>query len=73
MVELTTRIRRWGNSHGIIIPLEVLREKNLKIGEEVDVFVLKKGNVLRESFGGHKFSKSVDKLMREVDKELYDI
>jgi antitoxin component of MazEF toxin-antitoxin module len=73
MEQLTTKIRKWGNSYGIIIPHEILRRKNIREGEVVDAILLKKGNVLRETFGTHKFSKSVKQLMKETDKELYDI
>ncbi len=34
---------------------------------------IKKGNILRETFGKHKFSKPITKLMKEMDKALYDI
>ena len=73
MAELTTKIRRWGNSFGIMIPLEVLRIKGFKEGEEIDAILIKKGNVLRETFGTHKFSKSVKQLMKETDRDLYDV
>ncbi|MEK6890309.1 MAG: hypothetical protein AABX35_03920 [Nanoarchaeota archaeon] len=33
----------------------------------------KKSNVLKETFGTHKFSKPIKKLMSDVDKELYNI
>lgn len=73
MEELTTKIRSWGNSFGIIIPQEILRRKNIKEGEEIDVILVKKGNVLRETFGKAKFKKSTEQMMKETDKELYDI
>jgi putative addiction module antidote len=72
MAELTTKIRKWGNSYGIIIPQEILRGKNMKEGEEIDAILVKKGSILRETFGKHKFSKPVKQLMKETDKELYD-
>lgn len=75
MTELTTKIRRWGNSYGIIIPADVLKEKDMKEGEEVDAILLKKKkrNVLQETFGTWKFKKSTEQMMKEMDKELYDI
>jgi len=75
MTELVTKIRRWGNSFGIIIPHEVMKSKGLKEGEEVDAILLKKkkGNVLRETFGKAKFKKSTVQMMKETDEELYDI
>ena len=33
----------------------------------------KKTNTLRETFGTWKFSKSVEEMMEETDKELYDV
>lgn len=33
----------------------------------------RKVNVLRETFGTAKFKKSIKQIMKEMDKELYDI
>jgi len=73
MTEIKTKIRKWGNSYGIIIPIGILKRKNISEGEEIDAIIIKKSNVLRESFGTHRFSKPINKLMKEVDRELYDI
>ena len=73
MVELTAKIRKWGNSFGIVIPQEVMNRKSIREGEEVDVVIIKKGNVLRETFGKVKFKKSTAKMMKEMDKVLYDV
>lgn len=73
MTELTTKVRSWGNSFGVIIPHEIMRSKGISEGEEVSVILVKKDNILKETFGKHKFSKPVQKLMKEMDKELYDI
>jgi len=70
MIEVKTRLKKWGNSLGLVIP----KNKNEKMmeGEEVIAIVIKKQNVLKETFGTFKFKKSVQKMMREVDKELYN-
>lgn len=73
MTELTTKVRSWGNSFGIIIPQEILKSKSISEGEEIGIILIKKDNVLRDIFGKHKFSKPVKKLLNEMDKELYDI
>ena len=73
MTEITTKIRKWGNSFGIIVPSEILKTKGIKEGEEIDAIIIKKSNVLKEIFGKHKFSKSIKQLMKETDKELYDV
>ena len=73
MAELTAKIRSWGNSFGIIIPQEVLRSRKLSEGEEVGVILMKKGNVLRETFGKVKFKKSTEQMMKETDEALNDV
>ena len=45
----------------------------MKDKTEQDVKVNKGSNILKETFGTHKFSKSTAEIMKEVDKELYDI
>lgn len=71
---LITKIREWGNSYGIVIPKAVLKDKKISSGEEVEVTIKKKkkGNTLRETFGTIKFKESTEKMMKEMDKELYN-
>ncbi len=47
---IQTRLRRWGNSLGIIIPGDVVQEKGLSEGEEIIIEISKK-NTLQELFG----------------------
>lgn len=71
MIELKTKIRRWGNSFGIVVPLKKVSQENIKEGDEVVILMNKKeGNVLRETFGTLKFKKSTDKIMKEIDEGL---
>ena len=73
MIEIKTKLKRWENSFKIIIPNKIIKQINLKEGEEVIIlFRKKRNNFLREMFGFHKFSKPTAQLMREMDKELYD-
>ena len=73
MIELKTKIRKWGNSFGVVIPQKAVEAENIKEGEEVSIlFNKKKTNILRKMFGTFKFKKSTEKIMREMDKELYN-
>ena len=56
------------------MPLSSLYEKNLKEGDDVNVIISVQNDddILRKSFGTIKLKKSVDKFMRELDKELYN-
>lgn len=73
MIELNTKLRKWGNSLGIVVPLKAIKDRNIKEGTEVKVEIMqKKGNPLRETFGTLKFKKPIKQLMKEIDEELYD-
>ena len=75
MIRSETKLRAWGNSVGVVIPKEALKEENLSINDEVEVTIRKKSNVLKDVFGTlkkfkAKSRKSTDRLLREIDKEL---
>ena len=36
---MLTKIQKWGNSQGIRVPLKLLEEVNISVGDEVDVTV----------------------------------
>ena len=72
MIEIKTKLRKWGNSFGVLVPQRDIENSDINEGEEVVVLLKKedKVNVLRETFGTHKFKKPVKQLMKEMDKEL---
>lgn len=73
MTEIVSKLQRWGNSFGVVIPKHVVAEKKLREGEEIEILIVRKPKVdLRKLFGSHKFSKPVEQLMKETDEELYD-
>lgn len=53
MTAIETKIKRWGNSFGIIIPREKLKDKNIQEGEEVIIEINKKEK-LKDMFGSLK-------------------
>ena len=66
---LETRLRRWGNSIGIVIPTELLRQKNLKEGEEI-VIEIEKKEPISKIFGSLKNWKKISQKMKdEIRKE----
>jgi len=74
MIEIKTKLKRWGNSFGVVIPQRAIQQE--RIAEEDNIIILmkkeRKINVLRETFGTMKFKKSVEQMMHETDKELYN-
>lgn len=73
MIEIKAKLRKWGNSLGIVVPMNNLQKENFKENDEVVLLITKeKENVLKETFGIHKFKKPIKKLMKETNKELYN-
>ena len=73
-METETKLRAWGNSIGVILPKEKLKENNLKEGDVVEITLHKK-SIFREMFGALKnftptSTKSTDELLKEIDEEL---
>jgi len=73
-METVTKLKAWGNSVGIILPKEKLKQENLKQGDVVDVVIHKK-SIFREMYGALKgippsSPKSTDELLKEIDEEF---
>ncbi len=72
MIELKTKLRKWGNSFGIVVPMRNAGNENLKEGEEVKVLLTKEGNSLREAFGSLKGWKiNAQKFKDDLRKEEF--
>lgn len=69
-MEIVTRLKRWGNSVGVIVPAEALREKGLHEEQEV-IITIEKKKPLRELFGILKGKKKLNaqKIKDELRKE----
>jgi antitoxin component of MazEF toxin-antitoxin module len=74
MIEVKTKLRKWGNSFGIVVPVKAIEKEGVKEGDNVNILMKKekKKNVLRETFGTMKFKKSVEEIMKEADRDLYN-
>ena len=71
MIELKAKTKKWGNSIGIIIPKEVIRQQNIKPDQEVTLIISKKPITRgKDIWGTFKFKESTEKLMRQIDKEF---
>ena len=75
MIKSETKLTAWGQSIGIVLPKEALKEEKLNVNDEVEVIVRKRTNPLKDVFGKlkgvkPKTNKSTDELLKEIDKEL---
>ena len=57
---------------GVVIPRETTISEHMKVGDHIKIHVIKKSNVLRETFGTLKFKRSTSEILKEVDREGWD-
>ena len=69
MITIKAVLRKWGRSMGIVISKEVIKEKKLKAGDEVNVLILKKTDILDKTFGALKLKRSSQEMLKEIDEE----
>lgn len=75
MFKSETKLKAWGNSVGVILPKEMLKEEGLSINDEVEVILKKKSNTLKDAFGKLKefkatSDKSTEEVLKEIDEEF---
>ncbi|MAH47807.1 hypothetical protein CMI37_18440 [Candidatus Pacearchaeota archaeon] len=60
------KVRNVGTSFGILLPVSVVREEGIKLGQEVEVSLLKKNlRLIRESFGIDKGASKFERDHRD--------
>lgn len=64
---MRARVKKWGNSLGLIIPSEVANNAGLKEGDEVE-FQLKKYGDVKELFGKYPMG-NIQEIKDELRKE----
>jgi len=64
-METTSKIRKWGNSFGVLVPKDLIEKENFKLNEEVVVKLEKKKDISKV-FGILKTKRSTEDLMREI-------
>jgi len=72
MNTIAAQIEEWGDSLGVAITPQMAEENKLKVGDKVEMLLIKKSNVIAESFGQLKnWKKPTDQIMKEIDQELW--
>ena len=73
---LKGKIKKWGNSFGIVIPKEVIDNEGLKENQYIEFFIVRNDSakVLKETYGLLKgrFRKSEQQMKDELREGLYD-
>ena len=74
MTVIKAKVKRWGNSFGIIIPSETIVDKGIKENQNIDVIIVEDSKkILEETFGSlkGKLKKSSQEMKNELRRELY--
>ena len=72
MIEVETKVRKWGRSFGVVIPKEKIKEEGIRENETIRLLIGKKKNVLRETFGTLKLKRPTQEILDESDREDWD-
>jgi antitoxin component of MazEF toxin-antitoxin module len=65
-LQAKSKLKRWGNSYGVVVPKEIVEKEGLKEGELVEVSVRKASDV-RRLFGKYPF-KDLQAQKREMKR-----
>jgi len=74
MVVIESKLRKWGNSFAIIVPMDVVEKRRLRENMKVRLLLFEEGRkVLRETFGigKDKVTKTGQQFKDESRRELY--
>ncbi|MBS3076718.1 AbrB/MazE/SpoVT family DNA-binding domain-containing protein [Candidatus Pacearchaeota archaeon] len=73
MEKTIVRVKRWGNSFGIVLPKTVIDNQQLKEGTEIEVLVQAKNKTkVKDVFGimKGKIKRDTESLLKEVDRDF---
>lgn len=74
MTMINVKVKKWGNSLGVIIPSEAIESKKIKENDEISLLIVKdSAKVLRETFGmaKGKINKTTQEIKDELRRDLY--
>lgn len=70
-VVLKVKVRKWGNSLGVVIPKETVKEKNVKAGDEVYAEIRKPSDI-KKIFGSLKEWKRDTQEIKDEARQGWD-
>ncbi len=75
MTSIQTKVKKWGNSLGIILPSYAIEANKIKENDQISIIVIPDSRkVLKGTFGmlKGKLTKSGQQMKDEIRKELYN-
>ena len=74
MPVIETKVKRWGNSLGIVIPSEVVDKKNIRENDNIKILIMSDSKeVFKKTFGllKGKLTKKTQQIKDELRRDLY--
>jgi antitoxin component of MazEF toxin-antitoxin module len=70
MLKTIKTVQEWGNSFGIRLSKDELKEEQIQANDQVEILVRKNVNAAKELFGTLKVKEPTAKIMKEIDREF---
>ena len=73
MEKANVKVKKWGNSFGVILPAEIIRANNIKENTEIEIMInIKNKTKVKDVFGilKGKLTRDTEDLLREVDRDF---
>ncbi len=78
MEQISAKVKKWGNSFGVILPKNVIDKEQIKEGIEINITIQSKnkmtvGDLFKFAKKNKlpKSQKSTNQIMKEIDRELW--
>ena len=72
MIEFRSKLKKWGRSFGVVVPMDELRKFNIDENTTVEIMITKQESPLRKHFGKAKFKRPIKEILDEGDRESWD-
>ena len=75
MEQISAKVKKWGNSFGIVLPMPVVEKENLKEGSNILIAIqVKNKTKVGDIFGilKGKIKKPTQQIMDEINEELWE-
>ncbi len=73
MEQINVKVKKWGNSFGIVLPKTLVDNQQLKEGAEIEILVQAKNKTrVKDVFGilKGKIKRDTESLLKEVDRDF---
>jgi antitoxin component of MazEF toxin-antitoxin module len=67
-LSVLAKVKKWGNSIGLVIPAEVVKKERIRTGDTVEVVLRRKVPRLDEVGGTVKLRHSLEDLIRKMEE-----